>query len=61
MDNQQADNDDLLTEAIELLKAWKDLPWNAMSRSLISSYHTAKKRMLDERTARFLEKEGKNE
>lgn len=50
-----------LSEATELLKAWKELPWNAMSRSLISAHHLKKKQELDERTASFLEKEGKNE
>lgn len=50
--------DDLLKEAVALLKMWKELSWP--STSMVNSYHTAKKRMLDERTARFLEKEGKN-
>lgn len=56
---QLADKDARLKEAIELLKMWKELSWP--STSMVNSYHTAKKRMLDERTARFLEKEGKNE
>ena len=51
--------DTCLAEATELLKAWKDLPCNAMSRSLISAHHLKKKQELDERTASFLEKEGK--
>lgn len=51
--------DACLAEAIDMIKEWKELAWEALPTYLISSSHFSKKRELDKKTDEFLKKERK--
>lgn len=59
--NELQEAKERLEEAEKLLREWQQFVYEAMQLSMISSYHYVKKAELDERTDRFLKKEGKSE